>query len=279
VRTLDYVLVIHDDKSRESIFDIHSYFGDDGERNTKQTHSESVQPCILSSTTHHPPWLMANTLPISLLPTELLLQIASYLSLNTLLAFSNSCRTIYILSLTSTVYWENDIVAAHLNAHHDALAEYHPLDLRCAALEARRAWRRISTPRKRIQKGFTPAEVPTPQRSLQMPLEANQYANQVSPGTPWLFFIIPREWTPATTHPDETYAKAEDDNMNLYALVKKYPLLACKDLRTGRLLGTLPLIVDRDTTKGDYHMRELAVASVSENVILIALLSEYKQSW
>ncbi|PVG02064.1 hypothetical protein CPB86DRAFT_36215 [Serendipita vermifera] len=220
----------------------------------------------------HGQHLMA-TNGLALLPPELLLQISSFLSLESLISFSQSCRRLYDLGSTSTQFWRNDVISAHLNAHHDSISEYHPNELRVAALNARAAWKRVRTPRKRIQKHFGPAEVAIPQKSLQMPLESNQYANQVPSGTPWLFFIIPKEWMPANTQID-----VAENEMDRHMLVKKYPLLACKDLRTGRLLGTLPLIVDRGK-KGDYHIREMTVSSITENVILIAILSDYKQSW
>ncbi|PVF90756.1 hypothetical protein CPB86DRAFT_821147 [Serendipita vermifera] len=80
---------------------------------------------------------------LSELPADILLLVASFLDVNTLVSFSQAFRSIYSLSQSSVSWWQHDLAVAYLPSIKPA-SSYTLQELRSAALCAHRAWSKFS---------------------------------------------------------------------------------------------------------------------------------------
>ncbi|CAG8682262.1 9909_t:CDS:2, partial [Acaulospora colombiana] len=164
----------------------------------KQGYNKHLEPSICPTT----PWFMK----LSQLPADILLLVASFLDVNTLVSFSQAFRSVYSLSRSSVTWWLYDLAVGYLPSI-KPISSYSADELRNAALRAHRAWDKLCQPTPLVKidahlteklstergealdytKGIQTDSISFDPNNLT--IEGGRSSEVIVPGTPYLFYI------------------------------------------------------------------------------------------
>ena len=155
--------------------------------------------------------------------------------------WKKSFQAAFILSNTSILWWSRAIteIASYVEEIKN-LNEYSAVELRTAALKARRTWASFKKPGARRESAF------------RTPIEDNRYEGAIPPGLPFYFSL-------------GTFG---DDRQTC---------LVCRDLRNeGQVIGSYKI----PSTDGQkFETKCLAVFAIDQLSVMVAILSQGQHSW